>query len=171
MGVRGVAGLEDLPAGDGAARPPTKRSPSCGHLADQRAVVGRRDGRVGLASGFQPGRLRLLDLSQRLLRRVTEGGAVLQVGDVGDVAAVFLAVEDVDVVVPSSLVLQCQVVALRKARQVRVRGRSRKKGSYVWCPPNCPASAYMAGTGSQGRSRLAGGEAQPSELTPKGGWG
>lgn len=54
------------------------------------------------ARGVQPGLLGDLNLTQRLLSGRSKRGARLEVGDVGDVASVLLAVEDVDVVVLNS---------------------------------------------------------------------
>lgn len=51
----------------------------------------------------EPRLLRLLHLGERLLGGRPERGARLEIGDVGDVARILIAVEDVDVVVGQSL--------------------------------------------------------------------
>jgi len=66
---------------------------------DGRPVVRLRNGLSLGARGVQPGLLGDLNLTQRLLSGRSKR---LEVGDVGDVASVLLAVEDVDVVVLNS---------------------------------------------------------------------
>jgi hypothetical protein len=66
---------------------------------DRRPVARVGDRLPGIARGREPRLLRLRDLGKRFLWSRADRGAGLEVGDVGDVAAVLLAVEDVDVVV------------------------------------------------------------------------
>jgi hypothetical protein len=66
---------------------------------DRGPIARLGDRLAGVARGGEPGLLRLRDLGERLLGRRADRRAGLEVGDVGDVAAVPLAVEDVDVVV------------------------------------------------------------------------
>lgn len=66
---------------------------------DRRAIARLRDGLPGVARCGEPRFLRLLHLGERLFGGRAERRARFQVGDVGDVAAVLLAVENVDVVV------------------------------------------------------------------------
>ena len=73
-------------------------------LALERRVRGRPVACLGNGLACLPGRLQPvvfgdLDFADRLLRRVAEGGAREEVGDVGDVAVVLAAPEDVDGVV------------------------------------------------------------------------
>src|SRR5438309_1011186 len=51
------------------------------------------------AAGFQPGVLGDLHLSHRFFRCFAESGARFQIRDVGDVAAIFLTVKYVNVVI------------------------------------------------------------------------
>src|ERR1039458_3711849 len=56
-------------------------------------------------AGLQPCRLGQLHLAESLFRRLAKARARLQVRDVGNIAAVFLAVEQVDVVIAHKLSL------------------------------------------------------------------
>jgi hypothetical protein len=68
-------------------------------LVDKGSVTRRWNGLAGRAGGFEPGGLGPLNLGQCLFGGLPEGGAGFEIGDVGDVAAVLLTVEYVDVVV------------------------------------------------------------------------
>lgn len=63
------------------------------------AVTGLGNGFPAGAAGLQPCSFCNLHFAQRLLGSAAKGGAGFQVGDVGDVAAVLLAVKQVDMVV------------------------------------------------------------------------
>src|SRR3972149_6670366 len=78
-------------------------------LIDHRAVARRRDRLTFCPRGLQPSRLGALELRQRLLRCLAEGRARLKVRDVGDVAAVLFAVEDVDVIVAHESSPNCRL--------------------------------------------------------------
>jgi hypothetical protein len=66
---------------------------------DRRPVARRWNGLSRLAGSVEPRGLRLLDLGECLLGRGAECRASVEVRNIGDVAAVLRAVEDVDVVV------------------------------------------------------------------------
>ena len=66
---------------------------------DRRPVTRLGDRSSGLARCGEPRVLRLRHLGERFLWSRAERRARLEIGDVGDVAAVLVAVEDVDVVV------------------------------------------------------------------------
>ncbi len=89
-----------------------------GYLVDDGPVAGRRDGFAGLAGRFEPGLLGLGNFSQGLLRGGSEGRARIQVGDIGDIAAVFVAVKDVDMVVGASGVLQLNIIFFYEAKEL-----------------------------------------------------
>jgi hypothetical protein len=69
---------------------------------DRWPVPRLRDRLAGVVRSGEPGLLRLLDLGESFFGGRTEGRAGVEVGNVGDVAAVLIAVEDVDVVVGQS---------------------------------------------------------------------
>jgi len=65
-----------------------------------RRPVSRLRDRISLVScRLEPGLFRYEDLAQSLLRGVPERGTVGEVGDIGHVATILVAPEDVDVVV------------------------------------------------------------------------
>jgi hypothetical protein len=68
-------------------------------LVDGGTIVRFGDWLARLTSRCEPVRLGSLDFRERLLWSVAEGGASEEVRNIGDVAAVFLAPKDVDVVV------------------------------------------------------------------------
>ena len=68
-------------------------------LVDRGSIAGLGNWLTRLPRSCQPVPFGLLELGQRLLRRVVEGGAGEKVWDIGHVAAVLVAPEDVDVVV------------------------------------------------------------------------
>ena len=68
-------------------------------LIDGGSVPWWRDRDASGLGGLDPRLLGLLHFGQGLLRRGAESGTRLQVGDVGDVSAVFITEEDVDVIV------------------------------------------------------------------------
>ena len=75
---------------------------------DRRPVSRLRDRPAEVTSGGEPRLLGLLDLGERFLGRAAESRAPLEVENVGDIAAVLVAVEDVDVVIaqPSSSIVR-----------------------------------------------------------------
>src|SRR5579859_593036 len=73
-----------------------------GQLIDDRPKGGRRDRLALGVCCLKPRRFSLQHFSQRLLRSNAESGAAGKIGDVGNVSAVFIAVENVDVVVSHS---------------------------------------------------------------------
>lgn len=76
------------------------RRPSLNRRSGRSTAIARRRHRFPLVPRhLEPGRLGLLDLGQSLLGRVAESGARLEIRHVRDVAAVFVAVEDINVVV------------------------------------------------------------------------
>lgn len=66
-------------------------------LVDRRAIPRLRDSFARGARGLDPRLLSFFQLGQRLPRSVAKGRAKAQVRDVGNVAFVFLAIENIDV--------------------------------------------------------------------------
>src|SRR3972149_4275879 len=68
-------------------------------LVNHRPITWGRDRLSCLAGRFQPCFLGKLQLSQRLLGCLAERGAGLQVRNIGNISAILIAIEDVDMVV------------------------------------------------------------------------
>ncbi len=67
-------------------------------LIDHRSVFGRWDRLALMSGGFQPSGLGDLDFLKCLLGRFTECRAVLKIRNIGNIPAIFITVENVDVV-------------------------------------------------------------------------
>ncbi len=78
---------------------------SVGDLVNYWSVTRRWYGFSGLLGRFNPRLFGFFHLLQGLLWSFTESGAGIQVGKIGDVAAIFLVIKDVDVVIlhPSTI--------------------------------------------------------------------
>jgi hypothetical protein len=135
----------------GAGKGPLAGRPSEPPLGYRRLVYDRpiRGSRNHLALGtgsLKPGFLGDLDLPERLLRRIPERGAGLQVGNIRNIPAVLFAKKDVDVIVP----------------QLVPSTRSNDTTSPYRCQPICPPSAGQAARVCSLQSRLP---SSPSAIT------
>ena len=68
-------------------------------MIDSGSVFGFGDGSSFVASGFDPGFFGDLDLLEGFFGGIGKGRTGVEVGDVGDVAAVGVAIEDVNMIV------------------------------------------------------------------------
>ena len=68
-------------------------------LIDRRSIARLRDRLASGAGRLDPGGLGLFELGQGFRGCAPDGGALTQIGNVGDVTQIFFAIENIDVLV------------------------------------------------------------------------
>lgn len=111
---------------------------------DRRPVARLRDRLACLAGSGEPGLLCHLHLGEGFLGRRAERRACLEVGDVGDVAAVLLAVEDIDV-----------VVAQRSTSRLKAYRSTSRRNWRIWYGFASPrTSCRLRSSGTSGWTKM-----------------
>src|ERR1700722_10393464 len=98
---------------------------------DRRPIARRWNGFSRLARSVEPSVLSFLDLGERLLGRGAECRASVEVRNIGDVAAVLRAIEDVDVVIAQGLSLLDRAYRSTRRRNWRIWY------GFAWPPTSC----------------------------------